>query len=323
VNASGVFVSGIFVSGRRFAGAGSVILGLLAAVPSANAAPVYSNNFESNFNGFTNAGVQPALTRFSLPTDGGGVNGPNQSMWLGRMGYGIAKAPANKEIVNLTVSGLIPGNQYTVSFDLLTGASWDGAASGYGSDSWYFSVDGTRLVDTSFSNGDQGRDYGAYSPQRYTDTNYTSPSGPDVLAFTGAEFSRREGPGYSGYYGIYYFSHGAGNPVLKFTAAGSSAVLEWARYSGAQNFGDSGDEYWALDNVIVDGVGAAPCPGDLNGDGFVEDADFVLFVAAYNILDCMDPAMPAGCPADLNGDDVVDDGDFVVFVAAYNELVCP
>ncbi|MBX3387957.1 MAG: hypothetical protein KF691_00735 [Phycisphaeraceae bacterium] len=65
------------------------------------------------------------------------------------------------------------------------------------------------------------------------------------------------------------------------------------------------------------------CPGDLNGDGFVDDADFVIFVNAYNILDCFDPSMPTGCPADLNGDDFVDDADFVIFVAAYNELICP
>jgi len=305
---------------RSFAGAGLLAV-LAAACGLAGAAPVYSNNFETNTGGFTNAGVLPALTRYSLPTDGGGVNGPNQSMWLGRMGYGIGKAPADKEIVNLTVTGLVPGSKYTVSFDLLIGASWDGGAGGYGGDAWYFSVNGTRLVDTMFSNGDQGRDFGAYSPQRYTDTNYTNPNGPDVLAFVGAEFSRREGPGYSGYYGIYYFSHGAGNPVLTFTASGSSAVLEWARYSPL-NGGDSGDEYWALDNVVVDGAVGA-CAGDLNHDGFVDDSDFVLFVAAYNILDCADPGMAAGCPADLNKDGVVDDSDFVLFVPAYNQLVCP
>ncbi|MBY0111808.1 MAG: hypothetical protein K2Y21_03225 [Phycisphaerales bacterium] len=65
------------------------------------------------------------------------------------------------------------------------------------------------------------------------------------------------------------------------------------------------------------------CVGDLNADTFVDDADFVLFAAAYNILDCADPAMPAGCPADLNTDSVVDDLDFVLFAAAYNELLCP
>ncbi|MBX3379591.1 MAG: hypothetical protein KF805_05825 [Phycisphaeraceae bacterium] len=65
------------------------------------------------------------------------------------------------------------------------------------------------------------------------------------------------------------------------------------------------------------------CPADLNQDGFVDDADFPIFVAAYNILDCADPSMPGGCPADLNVDGFVDDADFVEFVVAYNELVCP
>ena len=243
---------------RAFARPARLILAAVAMFaamsPPASAATVYSNNFESNTTGFTNAGVLPALTRTSLPTDGGGLSSPNQSMWLGRLGEGVAKSTTNKETVDLTLSGLTPGQVYTVAFDLLIGASWDGAASGYGTDAWYFSVDSTRLVDTMFSNGNQGSDYGAYSPQRYTDAHYANPIGPDVGAFTGAEFFRKAGPGYSGYYGIYYFSHGAGNPILTFTAGSASATLEWARYSGGSNFGDSSDEYWALDNVVVSNV---------------------------------------------------------------------
>ena len=232
-----------------------IMTAALAMWPAiANAAVVFSNDFESDAAGFTPAGVLPALTRTSLPTDGGGLASVNQSTWLGRIGEGVAKSLTNKEIVNLTVTGLTPGVNYIVAFDLLTGRSWDGAASGYGTDAWYFSIDGSRLVDTMFSNGDAGSDYGAYSPQRYSDTNYANPNGPDVSAFTGAEFSRREGAGYVGYYGIYYFSHGTGNPVLSFQATGTSAILEWARFSGGTNFGDSGDEYWALDNVQVSTV---------------------------------------------------------------------
>lgn len=71
------------------------------------------------------------------------------------------------------------------------------------------------------------------------------------------------------------------------------------------------------------GGGAQGCPSDFNSDGFVDDADFLLFVVGYNILDCADPAMPAGCPADINGDGFVDDADFTLFVVAYNELLCP
>jgi len=74
-----------------------------------------------------------------------------------------------------------------------------------------------------------------------------------------------------------------------------------------------------LDNVFV----RTGCAGDLNGDSLVDDSDFILFVSAYNILDCADPSMPAGCPSDLNSDGLVDDADFIIFVAAYNDLVCP
>jgi T5SS/PEP-CTERM-associated repeat protein len=71
------------------------------------------------------------------------------------------------------------------------------------------------------------------------------------------------------------------------------------------------------------GTPVAVCVGDLNNDNFVDDADFVLFAEAYNLLDCADPTMPVGCPSDLNGDAFVDDADFVFFAEAYNALLCP
>jgi len=55
----------------------------------------------------------------------------------------------------------------------------------------------------------------------------------------------------------------------------------------------------------------------------VEDFDFGIFVAAFNLLDCADPAMPLDCPTDLNLDGLVDGSDFVVFVEAYNALLWP
>ena len=89
-------------------------------------------------------------------------------------------------------------------------------------------------------------------------------------------------------------------------------------------FGFSGYEQWAGGRATLSlMLDSAACPGDLNSDGQVDDADFVLFVFAYDLLDCADPAMPAGCNADLNNDAVVDDADFVLFVIAYNELACP
>lgn len=65
------------------------------------------------------------------------------------------------------------------------------------------------------------------------------------------------------------------------------------------------------------------CPGDVNNDGQVDDADFVSFAAQYDTLDCADPAMPGYCRADMNNDGAVDDVDFVSFAQAYDQLVCP
>jgi len=100
-----------------------------------------------------------------------------------------------------------------------------------------------------------------------------------------------------------------------------SAVTQFSlRADVNDNYLDVGTlEFNGLDNITL----WSTCPADINNDTLVDDSDFVLFVAAYNLLDCADPAMPLGCPADLNFDGFVDDADFVVFVAAYNELLCP
>lgn len=89
-------------------------------------------------------------------------------------------------------------------------------------------------------------------------------------------------------------------------------------------FGFSGyDSFYGGRALLTLTIDSAPCPGDLNADQQVDDADFVVFATAYNVLDCADPSMPANCPADLNSDAVVDDADFVVFAAAYDRLLCP
>ena len=75
-----------------------------------------------------------------------------------------------------------------------------------------------------------------------------------------------------------------------------------------------------IDSVTVQVLG---CPGDLNGDSLVDDSDFQIFARSYDLLDCLDPAMPLGCVADLTADAFVDDADFSVFVAAYDAVLCP
>ncbi|MBX3388086.1 MAG: hypothetical protein KF691_01380 [Phycisphaeraceae bacterium] len=72
-------------------------------------------------------------------------------------------------------------------------------------------------------------------------------------------------------------------------------------------------------NGILNSDERAYCPGDLNGDGLVEDLDFQVFVVSYDQL----VVPPASMAADLNRDALVDDADFVEFLAGYNQLLCP
>lgn len=64
---------------------------------------------------------------------------------------------------------------------------------------------------------------------------------------------------------------------------------------------------------------AFPCPADFNGDGLVDDSDFVIFTVAYNDL----VVPPADGVCDVNLDGLVDDSDFSFFAPAYDNLICP
>ncbi|MBX3380031.1 MAG: hypothetical protein KF805_08035 [Phycisphaeraceae bacterium] len=70
-----------------------------------------------------------------------------------------------------------------------------------------------------------------------------------------------------------------------------------------------------LANALDFASSMKPCPGDFNGDGLVEDSDFVLFADYYQTF--------FDIRGDLTGDGVTDDADFVRFAARYDQLVCP
>ncbi|MBL8877013.1 MAG: immunoglobulin domain-containing protein [Phycisphaerae bacterium] len=112
--------------------------------------------------------------------------------------------------------------------------------------------------------------------------------------------------------------------TLTSPSDGSSVLLT---INGIQA-SDAGAYTIVFSNGCKDATSAAAavsvntCPGDLNTDGVIDDADFTIFVGAYNVLVCEDPAMPVGCPADLNGDGLVEDLDFQVFIVGYDALVC-
>ena len=108
--------------------------------------------------------------------------------------------------------------------------------------------------------------YGANSPQSYSDaTPKGALSATTFAPTTGADFASDVAVDYSQDYGIYYFGHGAGNPMLSVIAGSSTASLVFRR-EATGSFLDSPDEYWALDNIVVNGAVSpttAPEPSSL------------------------------------------------------------
>jgi subtilisin family serine protease len=102
--------------------------------------------------------------------------------------------------------------------------------------------------------------------------------------------------------------------------------LRWIIENTAVDLGSSGrDDFFGHGLVDVKAgadylYGRAICRGDLNADGFVDDTDFVNFVAFYNELLSPGGAWTGG---DFNGDAYADDEDFVTFAASYDALICP
>ncbi|MGH7245265.1 MAG: RHS repeat-associated core domain-containing protein [Phycisphaerales bacterium] len=122
------------------------------------------------------------------------------------------------------------------------------------------------------------------------------------------------------------------DPVTSWTSANSVYALTDANLSIAAFVSPSGG---MRESRIFDSFGRMTrcLPGDFNGDGFCDNADFEIFNLAYGVQDCTDASMPDhnggpggnpptwGCPADLNGDWYVDDADFQIFAVGYNQLV--
>ncbi|MBX3381089.1 MAG: hypothetical protein KF805_13425 [Phycisphaeraceae bacterium] len=129
----------------------------------------------------------------------------------------------------------------------------------------------------------------------------------------------------------------AGTPNLSYQwRRGAADLSEGGHFSGvntptllvsSMTSADAGNDY---NCVVTNAIGASAstmirigfCAADFSCDGTVDDADFVAFASAYDLLACTDPAMPVDCPADLSGDGIVDDADFVLFASAYDTFVC-
>lgn len=71
--------------------------------------------------------------------------------------------------------------------------------------------------------------------------------------------------------------------------------------------------------LLAPGNCGGACIGDLDCNGFVDDADFVRFAANYDLY----TVPPADGAADFNLDGFVDDHDFVIFAGVYDRFICP
>ena len=91
---------------------------------------------------------------------------------------------------------------------------------------------------------------------------------------------------------------------------GSAVITTWS-----DSRSDSGDIY--AQRVTVDGAlgGAAPIPGDLDGDGAVDFTDLLILLSAWG--PCAPPCPPA-CTGDLNDDCLVDFNDLLVLLSNWS-----
>lgn len=190
---------------------------LVSDVPAAGAV-IYSNDFETHTSGFN-------ITRTAiLPSDGSG----STSTWLGDRQF------ANSS-TTLTLTGLTPGVVHHVAFDLYLGGTWDGSIS-FGPD--FFRLNSSSagdLINATFRNGGIGD---STPVQTYSDA---TPLGDGGL------FPTRAGADVPNSEPIYSFGRGAGNPLLSFTATGETELLTF----NSRDFQGIGDEFFALDNVLV------------------------------------------------------------------------
>jgi len=116
------------------------------------------------------------------------------------------------------------------------------------------------------------------------------------------------------------FIPGGGDPAVP------PATTRWVLERTATDAGTPGKDNnfgWGIINVRKAAEylhGRIRCPGDLVYDNMVDDADFVVFVGAYD--DLIAPGGPY-TGGDFDGNGQTDDSDFVIFVASYNDLLCP
>lgn len=232
--------------------------------------------------------------------------------------YGLS---VNKGLV--VVGSVVPTGLGSPGIARYSNGAWSGFGSGTsGSPTLIANYAGEVVIGGTVSSvGGQA----SWGFARWTDTGVApvleSPRSVDAACGASVEFRVRASSGYA----ETTYAWRRNGTAISGNPSAATPVLRWAGITHAED--------GAYDCVVgtscgqaVSGAGvlvSTCCPADLNFDGLVNDADFGVFAAAYNLLLCTDTAMPLACPADLNRDGAVDDADFGQFLGAYDALECP
>lgn len=146
--------------------------------------------------------------------------------------------------VSLTLSGLAPHSQVTISFDLFVLKSWDGNSTEHGADEWQVAVaGGPTLLRTTFNNcptvtASDGQAY----PDSYPGGQNACRTGASEVGTLGYAFD----DGYTSFPSLDTVYH----LTRTFPHSGSSLTLS---FSGTLRVtSDVSDESWGLDNVAVE-----------------------------------------------------------------------
>jgi len=243
--------------------AGPVLVAvLLLRIPSAQAALVYSNDFNgppgtsypewsSSPIAYTNSGSPRSSGTLPAPVVTSTLS-PNQAQrFLGLFGGPVIGKPGDPawnhtrvdQTISLSLTNLPAHSALEVMFDLYTIRSWDGDSPAFGRDRFILSVaGGPTLLDTTFSN----------NPKTNSDASYQDYPAAHSAPWAGALATGTLG--YNGFFkdGIYRLRYTFPHTNAAVTINFSSSLFEG---KGTE------DEAWGLDNVTISTGTNLPSPG--------------------------------------------------------------
>ncbi len=175
-------------------------------------------------------------------------------------------------------------------------------------------------IDVTFDNAVLG--YGSYTPNSVGDAGFQrSPdlSGNKLIGIAAGGLGESDGTNTSPALGA---TDTIGTLTFTATTTGTAAL------SAADNVSPAGG-FYSFDGQpipvtyngtsITVGAAVAACEGDLNNNGVVDFADYLLLAGDWGRSDCA----AAACAGDINNNGVVDFADYLLLAADWGRSDCP